>query len=68
MEDLIELLKAMGAKNIQHDNQHGESSRLIFDFCGRKAIISDGRYNEGEPGLRAKVITTRLRASDKKHD
>lgn len=55
MNDLIELLKEMGATNVVFNDKEGGDT-LTFIFYDKQVIIRGVNYNDSTGGIEAKVI------------
>ena len=56
MDELIEILKEMGAENVEFEvaKHHGDDE-LTFTFNGRSIMVSGHGYNDGTGGLDVEV-------------
>ena len=51
MNELIQILKEMGASDISHKAEVFADEEIQFRFCGKKVEISGRWHNDGTAGL-----------------
>ena len=57
MDELIEILKEMGAENVEFEGEkHFGDDELTFTFNGKSIVVSGHGYNDGTGGLDVEVI------------